>query len=63
MMRKRESTARPDLRHVGRKPAAILHSAAGYSRLMSGNEGATLRTPQASRVTAYSLITRHRGLS
>jgi adenylate cyclase len=45
-----------------RKLTAILHAdVAGYSRLMSADEEATLRTLHASRTITDSLIAQHRG--
>ena len=54
--------ARPDLHHVKRKLTAILHAdVAGYSRLMSADEEATLQTLHASRTITDSLIAQHHG--
>jgi class 3 adenylate cyclase len=45
-----------------RKLTAILHAdVAGYSRLMSADEEATLRTLHASRTITDSLIAQHQG--
>ena len=54
--------ARPDLHHIKRKLTAILQAdVAGYSRLMSADEEATLQTLQASRTITDSLIAQHQG--
>ena len=54
--------ARSDLHHIKRKLTAILHAdVAGYSRLMSADEEATLQTLQASRTITDSLIAQHQG--
>src|ERR1043166_7223290 len=45
-----------------RKLAAIFSTdVAGYSRLMGGDETATIRTPTAHREVMNTLIHRHRG--
>ena len=54
--------ARPDLHHIKRKLAAILQAdVAGYSRLMSADEEATLQALHASRAITDSLIAQHQG--
>jgi hypothetical protein len=50
------------LRHVRRKPAAILHAVADYSRLMSADEEATLQALQAPRAVTDSFIAGYQGL-